>query len=93
MDDEDLRHSEMMGVLGMEDDIRAWVVGYVRERLVCDGGCFRMDCRHSIVISHKMKEPFKSTSVSSSRSEEKRLKREPFRARAITAPCRECAQS
>jgi hypothetical protein len=50
MDDEDLRHSEMMGVLRTEDDIRARVFGYVRERFVCGGGFFRRGCRQSIVI-------------------------------------------
>jgi hypothetical protein len=55
MDDEDLRHSEMMGVLRTEDDIRAGVVGYVHERFVCGGGCFRGDCRHGIVIWCEMK--------------------------------------
>jgi hypothetical protein len=46
MDDEDLRHSEIVGVVRTEDDIRAGVVGYVRERFICGGGCFRRDCRH-----------------------------------------------
>jgi len=50
MDDKDLRHSEMMGVLRTEDDIRAGVVEYVRKRFVYGGGdCFKRDCRHTVV--------------------------------------------
>src|SRR6266852_9623498 len=85
MDDKDLRHSEMMGVLRTEDDIRAGVVENVRKRFVCGGGCFRRYCRHCTVMSCKIK-PILGTLykyTSSSRSEEKaHRKRESNRASA-----------
>jgi len=47
IDDKKLWHSEMIGVLGTNNDIRARVFEkYVRTGFVCGRGGFRKDCGH-----------------------------------------------
>ena len=90
MDDEDLRHSKMVGVPRTEDDIRAGVVRYVRKRFVCGGGCFRMECRHSMVENEAQpRNPLNIRQAAAKRGQATHkgtAKREPNRASAEVAP-------